>query len=116
MDIKAGSIMTETIPTFNLADAIRNPELLEAATFSRLMTPEERISKLKREERESLISSIKDISIAAFALVTVSLFIYICVSIVNNPAASVDDKKWATSLITLMASGVVGYLTGKASK
>jgi hypothetical protein len=104
------------VPSLNLKDILTNPKLLENLTLSRVMSPEERKSKLRREEREALFSDITKAVIALFALVMVSIFIYLCLSIINTPSASPDDKKWATSLITLMASGVVGYLTGKASK
>jgi hypothetical protein len=104
------------IPTFNVSDAVANPKLLDNAVFSRPLTPEERKSKIKREEWGALVSHLKDILISLFALVSVSVFIYICVTIINSATSSPDDKKWATSVITLITSGVIGYLSGKASK
>jgi hypothetical protein len=102
--------------TINVKDFISDPKLLENATFSRIMSPEERKSKLKREERDAFVANLKEIVLSIFALVMTGIFVYICLAIINNPDSSADDKKWATSLITLMASGVIGYLTGKGSK
>ncbi|MBI3176024.1 MAG: hypothetical protein HYZ25_20070 [Chloroflexi bacterium] len=106
----------DMVPTYNVSDIIANPKLLKEATLARPMTPEERKSSIKLEEWKALVNHVKDIGISLFALIAVSLFIYICISTLYNPAASVDDKKWATSVVTLIASGTVGYLTGKSSK
>jgi hypothetical protein len=104
------------VPTFNVQDLIANPRLLKEATLTRPMTPEERKSNIKLEEWKALVTHIKDLGISIFALVSVALFIYICISTLYNPTASLDDKKWATSVVTLIASGTVGYLTGRSSK
>ncbi len=102
--------------SFNVNEALEDPSLLEKATFARALTTDERASKLKLEERGDLIKHIKDLAISGFALVLVCIFMYICLSVVISATASSDDKKWATSIITLVASGVVGFLTGKSSK
>jgi hypothetical protein len=103
------------IPNFNLSSLRENPQLLnflDKATFSRPPTFAEVFKDLLNE----IVSHGKDILISLFALVSVSVFTYICITIVINETSSPDDKKWATSIITLITSGVVGYLTGKASK
>ena len=102
--------------TFNLDDAIKDPRLLETATFSRTPILEERKSKIKLEEWNVLVKHIKDLAISLFALIAASIFLNICITLLYSPSASADDKKWATSIITLIASGLIGYLTGKSSK
>lgn len=40
----------------------------------------------------------------------------ICIWVLLSGGFSSDDKKWATSILTLITGGLVGYLTGKAAK
>lgn len=101
---------------FNINDALQDPNLLETATFARALSKDERLSKLKLEERGDLIKHIKDLTISGFALALACVLIYICISVLYSPVASPDDKKWATSIITLAASGTIGFLTGKSTK
>jgi hypothetical protein len=101
---------------FNISNAIADPKLLENATFTRRLTPEERKSKIKREEWATAVSYLKDVLIALFAIISAGIFMYLCIAIITDPNSSADDKKWATSILTLMASGTIGYITGKSSK
>ncbi len=101
--------------SFNVSNAVRDPNLLEQATFARIPTKEETKSKIKLEQWQAMKKHILDIAISVFALASTSYFIYYCFAVLNNSLASADDKKWAMSLITLITSGVVGYLVGKVS-
>ena len=104
------------IPTINISDLMSAPSLLKNATFERLKTPAEITSEIKLNELEKKITHAKEIGIFLFALGAAVTIMYICVATFFSTTASVDDKKWVTSIITLFASGTIGYLTGKSSK
>ena len=51
------------------------------------------------------------------ALAGVGVVVLACFRIATNPNSSPDDKKWATSILASIVSGVVGYLIrGKQGK
>ncbi len=108
--------MTNSVPSYNVASFLSDPKSLENATFSRPPTTEERKTKLKIEEWNAKVGYVKDLLLWVMAIVSVGIFVYICLSLINNPISSSDDKKWATSIISSMTTGLIGYLTGKSQK
>lgn len=104
------------IPTQNVSNYVVDPSLLKSATFERIKTPAEIKSEIDMNELDKRMAHAKDIGIFLFALGAAITILYICVATFFSPTASVDDKKWVTSIITLVASGTIGYLTGKSSK
>jgi hypothetical protein len=92
--------------------------MLESSTVvhRRPETQEERQSRLRQQEWTTKVKLGKDIIISLAALAAGGIVVYICLNIILNPNAGTDDKKWATSLVASVASGLVGYLTGKASQ
>jgi hypothetical protein len=50
----------------------------------------------------------------AVSIGLMTVFIY-CFQIINNSNATVDDKKWATAIMTSIVTGGLGYATGKAT-
>ena len=101
--------------TFSIPNAVKNPEILETATFTRPPSTAETKSKIKLGEWEAAKNHIRDGIITLFALGSVSYFVYYCFVILNNTNSSADDKKWAMSLIALITSSIVGYLVGKST-
>jgi hypothetical protein len=89
--------------------------LLDKAVFTRKPTTAELKSKVKLNELNVFKEVVRDALISLFALASTSYFIYYCFNLLNNPSASADDKKWAMSIITLITSGVIGYLVGKVA-
>ena len=49
-----------------------------------------------------------------FTLFTLTITLYFCWGIVNNPASNPENVKSAFSLIVAIVSGLVGFVTGKA--
>ena len=49
-----------------------------------------------------------------FTLFTLTITLYFCWGIVNNPQSNPDNVKSAFALITSIVSGLVGFVTGKA--
>ena len=58
----------------------------------------------------------KDAVLFSVAVLLVLVISGICFWIVIAQGVSGDDKKWATSVLTLITGGIIGYLTGKAAK
>ena len=49
-----------------------------------------------------------------FTLFTLTITLYFCWGIVNNPQSNPENVKSAFSLIVAIISGLVGFVTGKA--
>ena len=49
-----------------------------------------------------------------FTLFTLTITLYFCWGIVNNPESNPENVKSAFSLIVAIVSGLVGFVTGKA--
>lgn len=79
-------------------------------------TKDERESTLKINELNVKITHLKDVSLWFVSLVAVGIFVYVCLSFINNPLSSMDDKKWAASIISSISTGLIGYLTGRSAK
>jgi hypothetical protein len=105
-----------SLPPIELIKLQESPELLEKAIYRRRETEDERKSRLRQQEWTTKVKLGKDVIISLAALAAGGIVVYICLNVILNPNASPDDKKWATSLVASVASGLVGYLTGKASQ
>jgi hypothetical protein len=72
--------------------------------------PEQTKSRLKIKERTATFNLIKE-SILLLSGLSVTLAIaFICVRIIISKDSTPDDKKWATSYLTLIAGFILGYL------
>lgn len=106
-------ILKKNLPQISLPAKIENSITFEG----RSETPEERASRLRQDEWKTKVKLGKEIAVSLAALVVGGIVIFACLNIILwNPNASADDKKWATALIASIASGFIGYLTGKASQ
>jgi hypothetical protein len=70
---------------------------------------------LDREETlgEFRVRLIKDLGLFVFALVPVGAVYWLCYNTVTSPTAGADEKKWAMSILSATAAGLVGYLVRK---
>ncbi|MBD0373827.1 MAG: hypothetical protein ICV60_23645 [Pyrinomonadaceae bacterium] len=50
------------------------------------------------------------------AFVVIGVALGLCVWTILRPYTTADDKKWATTLMTGVVLGLLGYITGRASK
>ncbi len=70
---------------------------------------------IDREETaaERNVRLFKDVMLFLAALGFVVLITYLCFSTLSSSVASADEKKWAMSILTAIAGGLVGYLVRK---
>lgn len=57
----------------------------------------------------------KDLLLLSMALLGMCAIGFFCLWVLMSPTASVDDKKWAQSVLTAIVAGLIGYLTGKGT-
>jgi hypothetical protein len=81
-------------------------------------SPEERASRLRREEAQAEHERKKDfilfqvtLAVATLVLLTVVGFSLYCLA---TPTADAEAKKWAATALTSLITGVGGYLYGKS--
>ncbi len=87
-----------------------------SATIATREAPQELRARLEREAADQALRRRKDVILfVAVTLGVIAVFL-LCVGIVIRSSSSPDDKKWATSILTSIVSGAVGYLFGKSSK
>ena len=70
---------------------------------------------IDREETEGerRVRLFKDVALFVVALAFVVLIAWLCVSTLLSIAATAEEKKWAMSVISAAAGGVIGYLVRK---
>lgn len=55
----------------------------------------------------------KDLALFFAALAVVGVVVWLATSTVLSPTAGAEDRKWAMSILTAIAGGLVGYLVRK---
>lgn len=78
-------------------------------------TPEERRSRLRREERKAQADLIKELLLYAVGVLLVGALIIISVTVFLNKEYSQEWQDWARSTLTATLTAVVGYIFGKSS-
>lgn len=78
--------------------------------------PEVRDSRLHREEADAEHQRNKEVLILWAILIAVGVVSVICLWIVLIPGYPAENVKWATTLLTMIVSGGLGYMTGRNSK
>ncbi len=78
--------------------------------------PDERTSRLKREEEEAKHQHQKDFYLFIVTIGVVGLAFLACLFIILSGKYSAETEKTMLALLTLIVGGLVGYLTGKSSK
>lgn len=70
---------------------------------------------VEREETEAerKVRLFKDVALFVVALVFVSILVWFCFSTLTSASASPDEKKWAMSVLSAAAGGIIGYLVRK---
>lgn len=70
---------------------------------------------IDREESlaERNVRLFKDVVLFVVAIGFVLLIVWLCYSTVASTAATADEKKWAMSVLSAAAGGIVGYLVRK---
>ena len=70
---------------------------------------------IAREETtgERRVRLFKDVTLFLLAIALVVAIVVLCVHTLLTPDASADSQKWAMSLLTGAAGGLIGYLVRK---
>jgi hypothetical protein len=70
---------------------------------------------VEREETpgERTVRLAKDLVVFLLAVFFVGAIYWLCFTSVTSPSASVEEKKWAMSILSGGAGGLVGYLVRK---
>jgi hypothetical protein len=70
---------------------------------------------VEREETDSErhVRLFKDVVLFLVAVAFVVLIAWLCYSTLSSPGATADEKKWAMSVLSAAAGGIVGYLVRK---
>ncbi len=78
--------------------------------------PDERAARIRREHDDADRQHRKEMAILWWVLATVSVVSVICLGVFLIPGAPAENVRWATTLLTTVVSGGLGYMTGKNSK
>ncbi len=78
-------------------------------------TSEERASRLRREEAEAAHQRWKSTGLFVVGLVCALTVGGLCLWAALDQSFPADTRTWASSLVTSMITGIVGYLWGKQS-
>jgi hypothetical protein len=70
---------------------------------------------VEREETtgERRVRLFKDVALFLVALAFVVLIVWLCYSTLSSPNAAAEEKKWAMSVLSAAAGGIIGYLVRK---
>lgn len=70
---------------------------------------------VEREETtgERNVRLFKDVARFLVAITFVMLIAWLCYTTLTSPVAAAEEKKWAMSVISAAAGGVIGYLVRK---
>jgi heme A synthase len=78
--------------------------------------PVERSARLEIEKADAAHKRQIDFALHIAAFVVVSVALCLCVWAIVRAEATAEDKKWATTLLTAIVTGFVGYVTGRSTK
>jgi hypothetical protein len=70
---------------------------------------------VEREETaaERYVRLFKDVALFAVAIAFVILIVWLCFDTLISPGTTVEEKKWAMSVLSAAAGGIIGYLVRK---
>jgi hypothetical protein len=78
--------------------------------------PDERDSRIRIDEADAAHRRRKDLLLSASALVVIGVALCLCVWAVVREGSAASDREWAVPLLTAIVTGLVGYVTGRATK
>lgn len=97
----------------DLGQMLSNPDQLAKLEFARPETPEEREVRLNAAKINMWFETVRNGVILVFVIVGVAAVLWYCLSVMWNPAASLDEKRWAQTILGSAVSAGLGYLLGK---
>ena len=85
-------------------------------SISTAETAPDRDSRIREAEADARTRRTKETVLFFAVIVGVVLLAIVAVKLILSPTSSPDDKKWATTILSAMVTGGIGYLTGRGSK
>jgi hypothetical protein len=99
-------------PPINLSQVVGNDHKYELSVTNE--TPEDAAARRSKDAADADLKRKMTYSLFWFALLIVSVVFSGCVYAFATGAP--DDKKWAASIVSAIASGLVGFLVGQGKK
>lgn len=99
--------------SFNLGNI--EHDLFKVALESR-EHPDDRGARLRREQDDAEHQRRKEMAILGAVLASVGVVSVVCLWITLRTGQAAENARWATTLLTTVVSGGLGYMTGKNSK
>lgn len=78
--------------------------------------PAEREARLEIEKANAAHKRRIDFALHIAAFVVVGVALCLCVWAIVGENSAAEDKRWATTLLTAIVTGFVGYVTGRSTK
>jgi len=78
--------------------------------------PDQRDSRIRLEEANAAHGRRKDLLLLSSALAVIGVALCLCVWAIVREGSTTADKEWAVPLLTAIVTGLVGYVTGRATK
>jgi hypothetical protein len=78
--------------------------------------PVERDSRIRIEEADAAHRRRKDLLLSSSALIVIGVALCLCVWAVVREGTNASDREWAVPLLTAIVTGLIGYVTGRATK
>ena len=78
--------------------------------------PDQRDSRIRIEEADASHRRRKDLLLSSSALVVIGVALCLCVWAVVREDSTASDREWAVPLLTAIVTGLIGYVTGRATK
>lgn len=77
--------------------------------------PTERQHRLDQEAADNWHKRFRTSILFGFTLIVIGVVLGLAVAAIINPNVSKDDKKWATTIVGSITTGLIGFATGKAT-
>jgi hypothetical protein len=78
--------------------------------------PSEREARLEIERANAAHKRRINFALHIAAFVVVGVALCLCVWAIVREVSTAEDKRWATTLLTAIVTGFVGYVTGRSTK
>ena len=78
--------------------------------------PAERDARLEIEKANAAHKRRIEFTLHFAAFVVVGVALSLCVWAIVRESSTAEDKKWASTLLTAIVTGFVGYVTGRSAK
>ena len=79
-------------------------------------SPAEREARLDIEKDNAAHKRRLDFALHIATFVVVGIALCLCVWAIVRTDSTAEDKRWASTLLTAMVTGFVGYVTGRSTK